>query len=543
MNALNYDDNLQTKSSVLTIVIDSDPLEAVTTSRSNSNAIICSPDGGYSNDFGDASLSLFNSKEIAIDEDDEISSLDCNLSSDSVVDGKTMMGASNNQPNAQRMMLPSVMMLQGMAAGRRRASIAVWADPQAAHFAQQNTQDQSSTVRKNPLERFRSIVLASSHSLAGSAESGINSVGSDDGAVKFTKPILELVLHSFNFLELWKLRLVHPTWLQSIQSSQSLLQTVNLGTCHKLITDKAIEVITHCCGAMLEVLILKGCWRITDRSCRAIAGECSTLMALDLGGCWEITEAGIIALSRGCTMIRAIDLSNCRKLNDAAMYALCTNCAHLTSIIISYCKMISNAFMGYLATSCSQLRRLNLQRCTGVTDDGFTKFSQNNHAKLQELILSDCSFLTNTTLRNLSVACKSLRVLNLSFCCSLTEESMLGMSMGFTQLQVLDASFCGNFVSDASLATLTANCLELTRLSIRGCVRVTDQGVLHLILSAKKLSALNLTNCNAISKQTIECISSQCVLLSAHHSITESEAVSQSMGSGSIQLRRFTCPR
>lgn len=59
------------------------------------------------------------------------------------------------------------------------------------------------------------------------------------------------------------------------------------------------------------------------------------------------------------------------------------------------------------------------------------------------------------------------------------------------KLQGLDASFCGSAITDKSLLTLSTGLPDLQGLSIRGCVQVTDLGIMHIKANAIRLVVLN----------------------------------------------------
>ncbi|KAJ1544488.1 hypothetical protein HK405_008600, partial [Cladochytrium tenue] len=143
---------------------------------------------------------------------------------------------------------------------------------------------------------------------------------------------------------------------------------------------------------------------------------------------------------------------------------------------------------------------------------------------LQELILSDCSFLSDAAVSSIARACPALRVLSLSFCCALTEAFALPLATHSRMLVALDLSYCGAAVTDRSLATLAGvvaaddlvaeqNELDgvaatrligdgatglsaLERLSLRGCVQITPTGVAAVVgAGLPALRRLNASQC------------------------------------------------
>ncbi|KAJ3176056.1 hypothetical protein HDU87_005573 [Geranomyces variabilis] len=122
---------------------------------------------------------------------------------------------------------------------------------------------------------------------------------------------------------------------------------------------------------------------------------------------------------------------------------------------------------------------------------------------LEELILSDCSFLTDVTVAAVAASCHKLQYLSLSFCCALTETFADELCRGCPQLRALDMSFCGTAVTDANLLVLARGLPRLERLSIRGCVQVTEQGIGYLARYAQNLKMLNVSQCRSISDDAV----------------------------------------
>ncbi|KAJ3153765.1 anaphase-promoting complex subunit Hcn1 [Geranomyces michiganensis] len=123
---------------------------------------------------------------------------------------------------------------------------------------------------------------------------------------------------------------------------------------------------------------------------------------------------------------------------------------------------------------------------------------------LEELILSDCSFLTDSTVSAVAASCHKLQYLSLSFCCALTETFADELTRGCPQLRALDMSFCGTAVTDANLLVLARGLPRLERLSIRGCVQITEQGIGYLARYAKNLKMLNVSQCRNISDDAVK---------------------------------------
>lgn len=69
------------------------------------------------------------------------------------------------------------------------------------------------------------------------------------------------------------------------------------------------------------------------------------------------------------------------------------------------------------------------------------------------------------------------------------------LSLGLTQLTHLDLAFCGSAVSDSSLRCIGLHLLDLQYLSVRGCVRVTGQGVESVIEGCRGMRVFDVSQC------------------------------------------------
>nr|KAJ3423198.1 anaphase-promoting complex subunit Hcn1 [Polyrhizophydium stewartii] len=447
---------------------------------------------------------------------------------------------------------------------KRRVSVAVWSDDRLMQFAQSIVSQGAGRESTS----LRSAMHAQSHEslesgLEGSTQMSSTSCILDDAPYLGLGPaILVRALQYLDVRHLMRVRRINKSISTLIgDRTHNLLATVDLSPWHKRLDNAALASVVAFCGANVQTLILRNCWQITDQGLSRIAQHAPRLRALSLSSVWDITEAGLETLAEGCKQLRAIELSNCRKITDRGVLALLDRCPHLDAIGLSYCKNLSDAIMD--RSVWGTVRRVNLQRCTGIFDGGFLRWRDAVPAyglaaltdspvvtfpgmrgvapfALEELNLSDCSFLTDQAIACIGDRCPRLRRLCLSFCCSLTERFAEPLVLGCNELETLDASYCGSAVTDGSLQTLAAGLPQLRRLSIRGCVQVTDAGVDTVLQFAAHLEALNLTQCKQISADTAARAEAAGVELVASHGFFEDELVSSGVAGVARRIRAAT---
>ncbi|PQE20273.1 cyclic nucleotide-binding domain-containing protein [Rutstroemia sp. NJR-2017a BBW] len=239
---------------------------------------------------------------------------------------------------------------------------------------------------------------------------------------------------------------------------------------------------------------------------------------------WDITANAVLEMANTAKDLEEIDLSNCRKVSDNLLARIVgwvvtepvapavsarqkagtyippvgtvVGCPKLRRLTLSYCKHVTDRSMAHLAVHAHQrLQSIDLTRCTTITDGGFQHWSIYKFARLERLILADCTYLTDNAIVYLTNAAKGLKELDLSFCCALSDTATEVLSLGCPQLQSLKLSFCGSAVSDSSLRSIGLHLLELKRLSVRGCVRVTGIGVEAVVEGCTKLELFDVSQC------------------------------------------------
>lgn len=110
------------------------------------------------------------------------------------------------------------------------------------------------------------------------------------------------------------------------------------------------------------------------------------------------------------------------------------------------------------------------------------------------------------------------------------------------KLRAIDASFCGNAITDDVLLFMAQNVQDLERLSIRGCVQVTDIGIDNLQNKAQNLRILNATNCKGISKDRLATVPETWSLADAQTPVIEMINIAGSDVYNSGHIRRYTSP-
>lgn len=296
------------------------------------------------------------------------------------------------------------------------------------------------------------------------------------------------------------------------------LPELDLTPYNRSIDDTSIISIVNFVGARPKLVDISSCFHLTDDGFSYLVNGIglAKIKVFKMTSVWEVSGMAIMDLtvpSIGADL-EEVDLSNCRKVGDSTLARLVgwvqeegddresspsssvVGCPKLKRITISYCKHITDRSMHHIAVyAADRLEMLNLTRCTTITDHGFGFWNIRPFFNLKELVLADCTFLSDKAIISIVGAAKNLEHLDLSFCCALSDVSVEVLSLGCPLLKSLNLSFCGSAVSDANLRAVAMHLLDLERLSVRGCVRVTAAGVNTVLGGCLKLQTLDITQC------------------------------------------------
>lgn len=365
------------------------------------------------------------------------------------------------------------------------------------------------------------------------------------------------IFQHLNLKDLMRLRRVCQHWRQMLQTSSSLMKVLDLSKFNTTITDQSIIPITNFAGTRPKVVDISDCFHLTDEGFSYLVNGIglAKIQVFKMKSVWEVTGMAIMDITVPSigSDLQEIDLSNCRKVGDATLSRLIgwvvppqypgstanphevqqsvpggtvVGCQKLKRISLSYCKHITDRSMYHMAMFASdRLESLNLTRCTSITDHGFSYWALRQFTALTYLCLADCTFLTDKAIMAIASAAKNLQSLVISFCCALTDVSVEVLALGCPALRSLDLAFCGSAVSDNSITSVALHLLELERLSLRGCIRVTNSGINQLLAESHKLQYLDVTQCrNVVAPLNVPPISYQpppsSVIIGGHFSHT-----------------------
>ena len=365
------------------------------------------------------------------------------------------------------------------------------------------------------------------------------------GKGRLPDAVLVCVFQNLTLHELMRLRLVSQHWWHLLNTSPDILHHLNLSMYNRYVTDDVLRnTIVPFTGSRPKEVDLSNCFHLTDEGFKALADACGDgAKVWKMKSVWDVQGQAVLQLVDKAKGLEEIDLSNCRKVGDnllarvvgwivpeksaiqqappppqngkrppgkrngAANAAIQSDqpqpapgtvigASKLKRLTLSYCKHIQDRSMAHIAVHASErLEVLDVTRCTSISDAGFHSWSIYEFKNLWKLILADCTYLSDQAIVGVVGGCRGLRELDLSFCCALSDTATEVLALGLPQLRSLNMAFCGSAVSDNSLRCIGLHLLELRYLSVRGCVRVTGQGVESVVEGCRHLEEFDVSQC------------------------------------------------
>jgi F-box/leucine-rich repeat protein 7 len=367
------------------------------------------------------------------------------------------------------------------------------------------------------------------------------------GKGRLPDAILVLVFQHLELLDLMRFRLVSNHWWDLLNTSPDILHRLNLAQYNRYVTDEAIRnIIVPFIGSRPKDIDLSNCFHLTDDGFKTLTDACGEgARVWKMKSVWDVQGPAVLALVEKAKGLEEIDLSNCRKVGDNLLARVVgwvvpeksssqqppppptqngkrpqpkrsasststsstqpdsqpapgtvIGASKLKRLTLSYCKHVQDRSMAHIAVHASErLEVLDLTRCTSISDAGFHSWSIYEFKNLRKLVLADCTYLSDQAIVGVVGGCRGLKVLDLSFCCALSDTATEVLALGLPALRSLNMAFCGSAVSDNSLRCIGLHLLELRYLSVRGCVRVTGQGVESVVEGCRHLEEFDISQC------------------------------------------------
>ncbi|KAM0329518.1 hypothetical protein ACHAQA_004827 [Verticillium albo-atrum] len=267
--------------------------------------------------------------------------------------------------------------------------------------------------------------------------------------------------------ELVRLRLVSSHWRKIIEKDPGVCINADLAQYNRRVTDHTIRtIIGPFLGNRPEMIDISNCFHLTDEGFKSLWEMCGrNVKRWRMRSVWDVSANQILEMAENAKDLEEVDWSNCRKVGDNLL-------ARVVGWVVPEPPPPPPQNKQVVISSSNARGRAHKQPPRPA-----------NIPKPDNAIVA------------LVGAAKNLTHLDLSFCCALSDTSTEVVALGLPLLQELRLAFCGSAVSDASLQSVALHLNELQGISVRGCVRVTGNGVENLLDGCGRLAWVDVSQC------------------------------------------------
>lgn len=214
-----------------------------------------------------------------------------------------------------------------------------------------------------------------------------------------------------------------------------------------------------------------------------------------LGSCKHLTHLSIVRSRLNFAV-------SFKKINDLGMLLLAESCGALESVRFGGFSKVTDAGFSSLLHSSHKLKKLEIRNAPLLSDLAFHDIV----TPLVELKLLSCNLITSESVAELASS-STLESLDTNGCRSIADTCIDYISILST---LTSLNLGGADITDRGLNVMSRADLPLTNLSLRGCTRVTDRGIICLfnggVKMKKTLSSLDIGHMPGVSDGAIHAI-------------------------------------
>ncbi|KAJ7283950.1 hypothetical protein C8J57DRAFT_749848 [Mycena rebaudengoi] len=310
-------------------------------------------------------------------------------------------------------------------------------------------------------------------------------------------------------------------------------------------TDRTVVLLAQN-AINLQGIDISGCQQVTDVSVLELAAKSLPLQWVQLNGVVGLTDPSITALARTCSRLVELELCDLPLLSALSVRDIFTFSRKLRTLRLARCPLLTDKAFPALSISRSSslrtyqgnkdekplpprpttwldelpplilhhtadnLRILDLSFIAGITDSAIEGIC--GHApKIQHLRLSGCKLLTDRALESICKLGNHLDVLMLAHVANITDRGVVKLARACTNLRCVDMAFCRN-LTDMSVFCLS-ELRGIRRLSLVRVHKLTDIAIFALAEHALDLERLNLSYCDRLTLDAVHLLLKRLVRL------------------------------
>ncbi|KAL7592604.1 hypothetical protein Lser_V15G32803 [Lactuca serriola] len=292
-----------------------------------------------------------------------------------------------------------------------------------------------------------------------------------------------------------EIRVHECSWLSEEQLTKTInktdiskLNVLQLDQCGRCLPDYVLfTTLAHLKMSELTNLSLRGACRLSDAGLNVLLTSAPSLRSINLGCCSLLTSEGIINLADKLgSILKELYIDECFGLDPIEILPALLKLQHLEVLSISRFETVNDSF---------------IKQLVGVRGHN-----------IKELILADCTKLTDKSLKAIAESCPGLCSIDLTNLCRLTDTAIGHLANGCRGIQTM--KFGRNVFSDEAVAAYIEACGQsLKELSLNHVDKVANHTALSLAKHARNLQSLDLSWCRNMTNEAVGLIVDSCLSL------------------------------
>lgn len=302
-------------------------------------------------------------------------------------------------------------------------------------------------------------------------------------------------------------------WLKDIKSAELVVAIIQ-----QTVEDPSLLVLKV--GELFKTGVL-GKYRditIVDRDVEVLAEALPLLSVFDLSGCTRLTSQALSLLSMS-KYLRVINLDRCTGVFDDGIALLAELYEHLEGISLVGLTQISDRGLLPVARACKGMSFINLNNCCNISDITIETFAKNSR-QLQTFHVSAC-LITEECFNNLAglLPAKNLTSLDISLCREATDNAITAIVSRCANLNYLNLTGLTRLTGQ-TVRTACSNLWSLKHLNIEDVFLIDDKAFWFDIKfdsrqaagenMLRDLATLNLADCSHLTDKSIEGLAMRC---------------------------------
>ena len=226
-----------------------------------------------------------------------------------------------------------------------------------------------------------------------------------------------------------------------------------------------------------------GCERITNDSLKHIGTYSKKLIYLNLEDCFHVSDEGLLHILKSCTNIKSLNLSG-TCVTNINMCSISVYCRYLKSLKVARCRKLTGEGFGGTTEDFRYLEYLNISsNYEGITDKGI-QILVRKCTSLTYLDISNSSNITDISILTIADCCQKLQEFLAKGCVRITQEGLIYLVRKNNNLRALNIDEIS--ISNRLLFAIADNCPDLLKLSINKNLDVKE-GIKYMYLKCPKL--------------------------------------------------------